>query len=76
MATRVSDRAIDCFTHGVAHLISELGTDRGLRKGMDVLEELAGADLSGVLAEATEKSGRRQAPHLRRPSQIPDGDRG
>ncbi len=75
MTTRVSDRAIDCFTHGVAHLISELGTDRGLRKGMDVLEELAGVDLSGVLGDASELSGRRHAPRLRRPPRIPDRDR-
>jgi len=45
----VSDRALDCFVHGVAHLVSELGPD-GLRRGIDVLEKLTDADLTSLLS--------------------------
>jgi hypothetical protein len=50
MKPELSDRAIDCFTHGVAHLLHELGTEAGLIKGMEVLDALAKEDLRALLA--------------------------
>lgn len=74
MTSHASDRAIDCFTHGVAHLISELGTDRGLRKGMDVLENLAAADLSGLVGDLSRPP--RRGQHHREPSRLPGEAKG
>jgi hypothetical protein len=50
MKPELSDRAIDCFTHGLAHLVHELGTEAGLSKGMEVLDALANEALRELLA--------------------------
>jgi hypothetical protein len=57
MEPELSDRALDCFTHGVAHLLHELGTEAGLSKGMEVLDALANQDLGGLhAANASDQS--------------------
>jgi hypothetical protein len=40
MRERPSDQAVECFAHGVAHLIHELGSERGLAQAAQVLLEL------------------------------------
>jgi hypothetical protein len=52
MEPELSDRAVDCFAHGVAHLLDELGTEAGLSKGMGVLCALADGDLSHLLIQS------------------------
>ncbi len=40
----VSDKAVDCFIHGLAHLIDELGPDRGLVAAAELLGAAASPD--------------------------------
>lgn len=42
MRSELSDRAIDCFVHGVAHLIAELGPGNGLAEASELIKFLAG----------------------------------
>jgi hypothetical protein len=49
MEAELSDRAVDCFVHGVAHLLDELGPEAGLSKGIGVLCALASRDLTPLL---------------------------
>lgn len=44
-----SDKAIDCFAHGLSHFIWELGPELGLRRAQGVLQALAHEDLSEAL---------------------------
>lgn len=40
MKERPSAQAVECFAHGVAHLISELGHEQGLAKAGQALLDL------------------------------------
>lgn len=42
--SELSDQAIECFTHGVAHLICELGSRDGLAEARTLIEVLAAKD--------------------------------
>jgi hypothetical protein len=52
MEPELSDRAVDCFAHGVAHLLDELGAEAGLSKGIGVLRALADGEPSPLLIES------------------------
>lgn len=45
----LSDRAVDCFAHGLSHLICELGTEKGLLAGTEILERLREHDFAEIL---------------------------
>ena len=52
-ADAVSDKAVDCFIHGLAHLIDELGLDRGLAAAADLLEAAASPENENSDLEAS-----------------------
>ena len=44
-----SEKAIDCFVHGLSHFLWELGPEVGLRRAIGLLEALEREDLSAAL---------------------------
>jgi len=51
----VSERAIACFAYGLAHLMSDLGAERGLEEAAEMIDgiRLAGAGLRLTCSESS-----------------------
>jgi hypothetical protein len=45
----LSERAINCFAHGLSHLLAELGPKAGLQAGRVILEDMTAGELAELL---------------------------
>ncbi|HZD23132.1 MAG TPA: hypothetical protein VE569_06980 [Acidimicrobiia bacterium] len=61
----IGDRALTCFTHGLGHLICELGEEEGIRRAMHILlaisddEILSDEGIDGMSSTSWGKNARR-----------------
>ena len=71
--SRVTDRATSCFAHGLAHLMSELGQEEGIRTAMGIIASMADGGVTDGWPERSPPANPRTRPREPRVSARPGG---